>query len=574
MHGLCRLGPTSTLMQRDKTELIGILLILAIGATLRIWGISFGLPMVSNFYVRPDESLIVQTALLLFERNGDPQFFAYPALMPELCALLFAPLRKAVGSFAENPSAYFLAVRWLSVVAGTATIVVVWRNAKLLCNRNWALTAALLYAVATLPIRDAHFGVTDTLLSLFVALALWACTAYAQAPVTMESGVPWKAGAWWGLAFSTKYTAALSMPAMAAAMAERINWNEQAGQRVLQASRLLLPAVALALGIFALLNPYVFLRFEVVQQTMGMMFGVFYGGKSTAMAAPWNPAFAMAQIMRPLAQGPGGLIGLGLAVASLWWLSPRRWTPGLLTVVCGTLPLLTALLPFRHPLPYRYALPAMAGVAILATFTASRLAAKQRLRAGIVLLFILLAGWQLQRSALLVNALSQPDTRSLAGSWVEREIPPDVPIVLFGLPEAEPQIPESTASLRRRVQHVSHRYGEESGRLVSELYQVLIAANPEGREVYRSPAPEEVPGDQCLIVIPSYPGTLMGASSTDVLRLFGGTIREREFLPFVGPTEDAVVDGIDAFFLPFNPAGIVERPGPHLKLFLVQRTRM
>ena len=49
-------------------------LVLAGGALLRFWGLNFGFPLRSNFYVRPDESLLVQAAVLFFEKACDPQF--------------------------------------------------------------------------------------------------------------------------------------------------------------------------------------------------------------------------------------------------------------------------------------------------------------------------------------------------------------------------------------------------------------------------------------------------------------------------------------------------------------------
>lgn len=554
-------------MRHGKTELYCIALAVAVGAALRAYGVGFGLPLLSNFYIRPDESLIVQAALPLFERKGDPQFFAYPALMPELCALIYTALSKIAGDFAANPSAYFLAARWVSVIAGTVTILVVWRMAGLLCGWSWAVGAAALYAVAPLAVRDAHFGVTDTLMSLLVAMGLCTAVQYAQRSGEAPAGAPLRTSALMALAFSTKYTAALAAPALVAAVAER------AGSSPWRAMRLLTPAALLAAVVFVALNPYVFLRFGESSGTVLGMFGVFYGGTSAEAAATWNAGNALAQVLRPLAYGPGSWVGLLFAALSLGWLVRNREpVPGLLTVACGTFPLLLALLPFQHPLPFRYVLPSLPGLAVLAAFAASRLARYRHAKALLGTASAVLLIWQFSASAALVRVLAREDTRTLAGAWIARELPPHLPVVLLGAPEAEPQIAESAASLERRIGYVYGLYGPQSGQVVSALYRLLLPSVKDGREVYRNPAPADVPGTRYILVLSAYPLPMIGETPIDPVRHFGTVQSVQDFNPIVGPMEGASLDGIDAFLLPMNPRGLMERPGPRLRVMVVHRT--
>lgn len=56
---------------------------------LRARGIGFGLPILSNLYIRPDESLVVMAAVNFIEKSGHPGTFAYPALLSEICAAIF-----------------------------------------------------------------------------------------------------------------------------------------------------------------------------------------------------------------------------------------------------------------------------------------------------------------------------------------------------------------------------------------------------------------------------------------------------------------------------------------------------
>ena len=556
-------------MQHVKhTRIDAVLLgsIVALGASLRLWGVGFGLPLVSNFYVRPDESLIVQAALPFFERRGDPQFYAYPALMVELCATIFAAFGSWFGDFASNPSAYFLSARLVSVCAGTATILLVYGMACQLCERRWAIAAAALYAVAPLPVRDAHFGVTDTLMTFFVAAALWIAVSHAKDGNGQYARSLPLAATLFALALSTKYTAALAAPALVACALERYRFREP--MRLLWR---LVPAGLLAAGVFVLLNPYALLRRGESAGTLLGMFNVFYGGAEAQPESAWSVGGAMMQVLRPLEFGPGGWVTLVLGIAALGWLWRTERTPGLLTIACGTIPFLIALLPFRHPLPFRYVLPALPGLLVLAVYAASRISERWQLTPAAVLTGGALFLWQLAMSAALVTTLARDDTRSVAGNWIVRHVPVGVPVVMLGAPEAEPQIVESATSIERRIAYVHRIYGSHSGNVVSALYRLLLPTAGEGHEVYRNVGPQDLPGSQCAVVLTAYPLRLVGEQSLELGASYG-VVRERaEFNPMTAEMDGAVLDRSDAFFLPMNPVGRVLRPGPRITVLLIDR---
>ncbi len=550
-------------MPNAKTKRIAVAAVLALGAALRLWGLGFGLPIVSNFYVRPDESLLVQAAVGFFERYGNPQFFAYPALLTELSAMLFLPLP---GEFATEPSTYFLAVRVLSALAGIATVGVVYLLARGFCDWKWSLAAAALFAVAPLPVRDAHFGVTDTLLTLLVALTLLLATR----PVRKEeSGT----GVWiwtslvFGLAVSTKYTAVFAAPAIVAAAFAR-------GGPLRRTARDLAAAGAIAAAVFFVLNPYVLLRMGEVAATILEMLRVFYGGTQALPESHWSWSGAAMQLLRPLLWGPGSWLGFVLAAASLPWLRRASAARGLWTLALGVFPFLLVFLPFRHPLPFRYILPALPGLAVLAVFAVSRLASRKALVVPLVALGIAVLGWQLAESIALVRTLAREDTRTQAGLWIAANLPQTLPVVLLTAPEAEPQIAESAASLERRIRYAYRLYGERSGEIVSELYRRILPGAREGYEVYRNPAPADVPGEEFLLVTAEYPMRTGGQSAQGRVAEFG-EVRERvEFDPVTGSMEGASLDPSDAFYLPMNPAGRVTRPGPRLRMFWMRRARL
>ncbi|MCC7340541.1 MAG: glycosyltransferase family 39 protein [Bryobacterales bacterium] len=563
-----------------KTKAASVAAVLALGAALRLWALGFGMPVVSNFYVRPDESLIVQAALLFFERHGHPQFFAYPALLTELCAVLFAAIPE---EFAANPSAYFLAVRSVSAAAGIATVGVVYLIARRFFPWAWALSAAAFYAVAPLPVRDAHFGVTDTLMTLLVALALWMAVRHAQ-EAEPRSRLWVGTSLLFGLAISTKYTAVLVAPALlVSALAGRALIQDARHGRAF--ARRVTQAVAIAAVVFFALNPYILLRAREVLDTALGMIHVFYGGAAGLPESAWSWSGAALQVLRPLAWGPGSWLALPLAACSAIWLLRRgERTPGLAVLAWGVFPFLLALLPFRHPLPFRYLLPALPGLAVLAVFAAFRLARRRRLAVPVAAVGGVVFLWQLALSTVLVSTLAKEDTRTLAGQWIAANVSRETPIVMLGAPEGEPQVSESAASLERRIAYVYRLYGEQSGMIVSELYRVLQAGAPEGYEIYRNPASTEAPAGDFLLVVSEYPmraveGSGAGGSVADGnvegrVKEFGEARERVEFDPINGPMQDASFDPSDAFYLPMNPWGKVERPGPRLKLFRMTRTTL
>jgi hypothetical protein len=559
-------------MRTERTERLSIGLVLVLAALLRGWGLGFGAPFLSNFYVRPDESLIVQAAAGFFAHRGHPGFFAYPSLLVECCAVVYALLLKPWTDFASNPTAYFLAARAISLAAGTLTVLLVYRMARRLCPRGWALAAAAAYAVSPLAVREAHFGVTDTLMTSLVAACLLQAMRCREAPESGRRRAVLAAAAWFGLALATKYTAALAAPGLLWVI---LRGNAFAVSRRLLAEMAL--AAATAGAVFVVLNPYVFLAHGESSGTVVSILSAFYRG--AAGASPWDAARAAEMLLRPLFYGPGSWAGLVAAAAAVVGVVRRRpGCGGAAVVLLGTAPLVGALIPFRHPVPFRYLLPALPGVAVLAAWTAARLAARlanlkaaQRLLYGAV---AVLLAWQLAGAGALVAALAREDTRTLAGRWIERNVPREAPVVLLGPPESEPQVRESAASIQRRIAYVYRLYGPSSGRIVSELYRLLLAGAGagQGREVFRNPSDVEAPAGLVAVVTPSYPLPMIGDAHDDALARGARVVARATFDPFLGSGGAAACfDPIDAFFLPMNPWGRVARPGPKLAIVVLDR---
>lgn len=499
------------------------------GVILRFWGITFGFPILSNLYIRPDESLVVAAAVQFFERAGHPGFFAYPALMIEICALVYAFLPH---TFAEDPSPYFLIARVVAAVAGSLTILVIYLIGNRIADKRAGLVAAALYALSPLAVRDAHFGVTDSLLVLLIMLSLW------QALRT-ERNV-FLLGLIFGLACSTKYTAFLAAPAVAWPLLRQLRFKDT------------LIATGIAAATFIVLNPYAFLDPDSRHKVLEILYVLL---KHQPGDAVWSLSTAVQQIVRPLEFGPAGYLGLVLAIPAIF-LVRRTGTVALLILIAM---FVGALLPFQHGVPYRYLLPLLPPLSLLAGLTISRIPNAS------VLAFITIAiaapgantAWK------TVNRLALTDTRTQAGEWIARHTNVDVPVVICGGPEAEPQLRESAASIQRRIDYVHRMYGQSSGDIVSVPYK-LMKRGPGAREVYRNPARAEVTSPEAIVVQTWYPNGMGNCDPALAAQFTGRVIQRQVFSPLLPTDTPWVLDSIDAFYLPLRPLDAVARPGPQI----------
>jgi hypothetical protein len=226
-------------------------------------------------------------------------------------------------------------------------------------------------------------------------------------------------------------------------------------------------------------------------------------------------------------------------------------------------------------LPFRYALPAMPFVAVLAAHGLLALVPGARwvtmlLAAACILPTAARAAWT-------DAVLTREDTRSEAGRWIAAHVPVGVPIVLLGGPECEPQIAESRASIERRIDYVVNLYGAAGGAVVSELYRVQLEGpagrSTPGHEVHRRPAAFEPTGRGVCLVVPSSPLPSPACPVAPLPPAFAAiaraaTVRAR-FDALAPGAAGASVDAVDAFFVPFSRLWTVRRPGPNIEVMLV-----
>lgn len=567
-HQEPRSAAASLRSTRGVLAALGLLTLAALA--LRCGGLAFGLPLLSNPYVRPDESLLVVAAVRMLEGAADPHLTVYPGLFPGLCAVVFGVyhhLSAALGAVAApgvaldfgcRLSPYFLLARLVSALSGALTVPLVFVLGRRLGSPAAGLAAAGLYAAAPLAVRDAHFGVTDTLTALLTTSAV--CLLVAAATVGGR-GLLITGGAVLGLAVGCKYSALGLLPVLLlVCLVPPVPWR----------ARLLwgLAALAAMAVAFTLCNPYVLVRPGEYWGAVRGSAGFIYALPSTVGAV----RLAVAQVLHPLRYGPGGYAGLALALAGAWWCLGRGGgTPRRLLVCAAGLALLPAV-SGQPTIFFRYVIPALPLLAVLAGLGSAALAGAipdaLRLPAWVLLLALCLVPTTLC-SLRLDQLLARADTRTLTGDWLRAHVAPGEPVVLCLWPEAEPQLPETLASLARRCAYAASRYGPGPAAVINQLYDLQRAALPGGGyELLRGPAADLLPDRPFALVLAAYPAVtppplprvLAGGRHT-VLPLFqalgvrGGGRLDR--------------DPLDAFFLPFGGLDRVLRPGPNLFVYRV-----
>ncbi len=237
--------------------------IVAIALALRLAGLQYGLPAVYN----PDEVAIMARALSFATGTLNPHNFLYPtfffyllfAWVGAYLAILW--ITGGVPSLSALPALYFTsptgiytAGRALGVVAGTATVVGVFRLAARLADTRTAIAAAAFLAVAPLHVRDSHYVKHDVPATLAIVLAYLAIARIwplaASAGLTTRQTIV--AAAACGAAFSIHYYCVfLAIPLT---LAVCCRWRAAGWTAV---GRQVLVAAAVSAAVFFALSPFI-----------------------------------------------------------------------------------------------------------------------------------------------------------------------------------------------------------------------------------------------------------------------------------------------------------------------------
>src|SRR5688500_920586 len=150
---------------RSRTAVV-LVLLAAMGLTLRLIGLQYGLPAVYN----PDEVAIMSRALSFAKGTLNPHNFLYPTFYfyvlfawvgAYLAVLLVTGRVSSIAAardlYFTDPTGIYLAGRALSAVSGAATVLALHRFARHVTDWRGATAAAVFLAVAPLHVRDSHY---------------------------------------------------------------------------------------------------------------------------------------------------------------------------------------------------------------------------------------------------------------------------------------------------------------------------------------------------------------------------------------------------------------------------------
>ena len=511
-----------------------LILIVVIGAVLRSFPIWFGLPYPQT---RPDEETAIGKALSALDGDPNPRFFHWPSLTFYLFAgvLWLAQRSQAVLADARDLSfsEQALVTRGLVALAGTATILVLFRMARRIDGDRVALIASAFLAVAVLHVRDSHFAMTD----VWMTLLLWGSLrllidVLAAAPETVV-GICLRAGFIAGLAASTKYSAAAIAMSMVVAQVQLV--VREPGRAV--SWRGWMPMVAFGVTMlagFAVGTPYAVLDSVTFWRDLTSDFEhLAEGHRDIHLGRGWTY-----HATHSLLYG----LGMPLYAAALAGIVPfvrhHRPAAGVLLAFgaayyCAVGSGYTVFFRYMLPLVPLLSLTGAIGVSRTADWLADRLRTSRP--AALAALLAVTGGPSLVQSAWFDLLLARTDTRVLASRWLTERIQPGDSVYDAG-----------SAYTRLDIWHTPFE---------------RVEFDPTARTFIGGRQPDWLVLQESAL--PAYARTPPG------VRELAASEYDRVFA-VRGMKEGArpgLYDQQDAFFLPLSGFSGIERPGPDITVY-------
>jgi hypothetical protein len=516
--------------------------IVLLGAALRLFPVWFGLPYL---HARPDEEAATWHAMAVVNGDLNPHFFHWPSLTFYLFAGLFTAaswIRRALFLDPALPELEQLIIaRTFVALAGTLTIVVMFRLARRVADTTTGLLAALFIAVAVLHVRDSHFAMTDVLMTLLVTASL---VLLMRAVDTGPSGSSrWfaAAGLSGGLAASTKYSAAAVIAGMGAAQLLLLARGEEAWRKP-QAWRP--PVIFLAaFGIgFLIATPYALLDFHLFAADLRFDFAHLSGGQVLNAGRGWSY-----HLTHSLPYG----VGVPTCIAAVAGIVPmlRHYRRRAFVIVAFSAAFY-AWIGSGETVFFRYILP-LVPIVCLAAAVAVRhaapwLASHTRLssQTTLALLTVLVAGPALVNSAWLDILLARTDTRVLAGRWLAPRLKAEESLYDAGGVFAQLYLPDAPVH-RWRFDAAASVFYDAEGRTPDWL----------------------VLPDSPLWTYATVPLGLRRLALEKYVLVHVVEATKEPAGEAAGRAGSAVYDLDDAFFMPVSGFRTIERPGPTVSIY-------
>ena len=373
---------------------------------LRLWGIGFGLP----WHFHPDEPAHVLEPLAVAQGASQALSFANPPLYKDLLLVIYT----LTSNLDSDTNRLFLVARATSAVLGALTVPAAYLLASSLRDHRAGLIAAALTAVAFLLVRESHFAVNDTLVTLLATLALAACVRMMCRPGARSSVLT---GGLIGLTFAAKYpaAAAVGLPFFVAWIARRRLHN------------LLVVAGSAALAAVTVFPSLVLEPARVISD-----FYVFDLLPSRLGYDGIDPGGGYGYYLNALAIGLGWPLAAFAALGLAYALFRRE----LRLLVVASLPIVLYLALGASRMYFaRFLLAAYPALSVLAAVALVDLV---RVRWVLLTLILVAAAWTAKDSFLLDALLVRDDTRLTALNWIEANVPSGARIAVDSAPLGVP----------------------------------------------------------------------------------------------------------------------------------------
>lgn len=525
--------------------------IVALSAVLRFWGLDMGLP---HLMTRPDEEMILAETRSPASGRFDLQYGIYPSAYIFLswgwgelghAAMKALGWHKPVGyaqAVGEIPWRILWLLRTLSAVGGVAAVAALMFFVRRELGSAAALLAGLLLAVALIHVRDSHAAKPDVLMSLGVVASLGVMAPLGRVPSVRRAVAT---GVLIGLSMGMKYPAVLLLvPAYVLAVLS----CERRGWRRLVPRTAVIATISAALA-FMVTSPDLVLNPQTRNKVLSIVVLVFPQAFPGMVAEAPPIAASTIGLQHPadalegwrfyygfaLRYGAGLGFVLLLPVALVWAFLSRQML-ALAAAIFGV----TAFVLFgaSPALLSRYMTPVLPAftitVAGLLVAAARRFAARHT-SAALAVAALLLAAEPLWRSVQHDRIAAQTDTRVLASQWLRENASPGGKVAIAGTvfwSWGEPSIPRNLELVRTEIEA-----------------QALQTA-----------------GVRWLV---THDHTLFSSrvDPEKLARLAPQLELRAEFDPFLGPRDRARYDFQDAYYIPMAGFGVVERPGPSIRIY-------
>ena len=396
-----------------------LVLIVALAAALRFWGLRWGLPnKLHDYSYHPDEFLTIGAAFatIYLRRTWNPGFYNYPSLYIYLSALAMA-VGLGYGASADAATIY-LCARVVTALMGTAAVLATWWAGRTLFGEAVGLLAALVICVAPLHVQHSHFATVDVPSTLFVALAL------GFAGLILKNGSRRDyilGGAMAGLAAGTKYNAGLVLLSIVAAHFLR----EGAKLGSLKSGRLW-GSIGCALGAFVISTPGSV--FATKQFLHGLTYEMRHAAEGHGLVFAGTGNGFVYTFASSLWEGLGWTLAILVPLAVIWAISKRDRTCLMLLAFAAPY---YALISASHVRFARYVLPLFPVLAILIGWLTvdwrARLCSRKPgvvLIRGLWTMLCALCLWTALQLSFLIDApFTRSDPRDVAARWMFNHVP-------------------------------------------------------------------------------------------------------------------------------------------------------